>query len=34
MGHIPWIINNIPLNDEPTMIVGIDISGNEKNKDN
>jgi len=25
---VPWSIDNLPLNDLPTMLVGIDVSGN------
>jgi hypothetical protein len=25
---VPWSIDSVPLNDKPTMLVGIDISGN------
>jgi hypothetical protein len=25
---IPWSIDSVPLNDKPTMLMGIDVSGN------
>lgn len=25
---VPWSIDNVPLNDKPTMLVGLDITGN------
>lgn len=33
LGYIPWTIDDIPFNDKPTMIVGIDISGSENGKE-
>lgn len=29
LGFVPWAIDNLPLNDQPTMLVGIDVSGNQ-----
>lgn len=26
LGMVPWSIDSIPLNDQPTMLVGIDVS--------
>jgi hypothetical protein len=26
---VPWSIDNVPLNDKPTMLMGIDVSGNQ-----
>lgn len=33
LGYIPWAIDDLPFNDKPTMIVGIDVSGSETAKD-
>ncbi len=29
LGYVPWAIDSVPLNDQPTMLVGIDVSGNQ-----
>ncbi len=29
LGMVPWSIDNVPLNDKPTMLMGIDVSGNQ-----